>query len=85
MTHAQFAERIRDVPRSFIREILKDALQPGAISFANSLPDQCVLLGTFSKTIVPGFRLGWIVAPDHLMDKLIAAKQAADLRTAQML
>ena len=54
-------------------------------SFAQLLPGQCILLGTFSKTIVPGFRLGWIVAPDHLIDKLVTAKQAADLHTNQML
>ena len=45
------------------------------------LPQKTILLGTFSKTTVPGFRLGWIVAPDNLMDKLIIAKQAADLHT----
>lgn len=50
-------------------------------SFYNYLPEQTILLGTFSKTIVPGFRMGWIVAPDHIMDKLIVAKQAADLHT----
>jgi 2-aminoadipate transaminase len=50
-------------------------------SFYKFLPKQTVLLGTFSKTVVPGFRLGWIVAPDHIMDKLIVAKQAADLHT----
>jgi len=50
-------------------------------SFYKLLPDQTILLGTFSKTVVPGFRMGWIVAPDHIMDKLIVAKQAADLHT----
>lgn len=50
-------------------------------SFMRLLPKQTLLLGSFSKTIVPGFRLGWIVAPDALMDKLLVAKQAADLHT----
>jgi 2-aminoadipate transaminase len=50
-------------------------------SFYKLLPGQTILLGTFSKTVVPGFRMGWIVAPDHIMDKLIVAKQAADLHT----
>ena len=40
------------------------------------------MLGSFSKTILPGFRLGWIVAPKHIMEKLIIAKQAADLHTS---
>lgn len=50
-------------------------------SFKTFLPDQTILLGSFSKTIVPSFRIGWIVAPDVIMDKLIIAKQASDLHT----
>ncbi len=53
----------------------------GSGSFYHLLPEKTILLGTFSKTIVPGFRIGWIVAPDILMQKLIIAKQAADLHT----
>jgi 2-aminoadipate transaminase len=52
-------------------------------SFMELLPQNTVLLGSFSKTIVPGFRLGWIAAPKRIMDKLIIAKQAADLHTSQ--
>ena len=50
-------------------------------SFMELLPDHTILLGTVSKTIVPSFRLGWIVAPDIVMEKLLVAKQAADLHT----
>lgn len=50
-------------------------------SFYHYLPDQTVLLGTFSKIAVPGFRVGWLVAKGMLMEKLIIAKQAADLHT----
>ena len=50
-------------------------------SFMEFLPEQTILLGTVSKTIVPSFRLGWIVAPDDVMEKLLVAKQAADLHT----
>ncbi|GAB1262634.1 aminotransferase-like domain-containing protein [Aurantivibrio plasticivorans] len=53
-------------------------------SFKHWLPEQTVLLGSFSKTVVPGFRLGWIAAPTSLMEKLIIAKQAADLHTNQL-
>jgi 2-aminoadipate transaminase len=51
-------------------------------SFKELLPDNTVMLGSFSKTIVPGFRLGWIAAPKRIMDKLIIAKQATDLHTS---
>jgi 2-aminoadipate transaminase len=42
-----------------------------------------VLLGTFSKTVAPGFRLGWIWAQGELRRHLITAKQAADLCTGR--
>ncbi len=54
----------------------------GAKSFFHYLPDQTVLLGTFSKVVAPGFRLGWIAAPAWICEKLIIAKQAADLHTS---
>lgn len=50
-------------------------------SFARYLPEQTILLGSFSKVVAPGFRLGWIVAPPSLYEKLLIAKQAADLHT----
>ncbi len=53
-------------------------------SFKKLMPDNTILLGSFSKTVVPGFRIGWIVAPSELMEKLIIAKQASDLHTNQL-
>jgi len=50
-------------------------------SFKRFAPDNTIMLGSFSKTVVPGFRTGWIVAPDNLMEKINIAKQAADLHT----
>ncbi len=51
-------------------------------SFKKLLPDNTIILGSFSKFIIPGFRLGWIVAPEYIMKKLIIAKQASDLHTS---
>lgn len=53
-------------------------------SFRHVLPGNTVLLGSFSKTVAPGFRLGWVVAPKPLMDKLVIAKQASDLHTSHV-
>ncbi len=47
-------------------------------------PEHSMLLGTFSKVAAPGFRLGWIVARGEIMNRLIIAKQAADLHTGSL-
>jgi 2-aminoadipate transaminase len=43
-----------------------------------------VHVGTFSKVLAPGLRLGWVVAPSPLLDKLVQAKQSADLHTSSL-
>jgi 2-aminoadipate transaminase len=43
-----------------------------------------VLLRSFSKVSFPGLRVGWVVGPKHLIDRLRQAKEAADLHTDQL-
>lgn len=41
-----------------------------------------IYLSTFSKTLAPGLRLAWVIAPPEVISKLVQAKQGADLHTA---
>ncbi len=50
-------------------------------SISSHLQGNVILLGSFSKIVAPGLRLGWICAPEDVMEKVIVAKQASDLHS----
>ncbi len=47
-------------------------------------PEGVIYMGSFSKVLTPGIRLGYVCAPLPLVRRLELAKQAADLHTAQL-
>jgi len=44
--------------------------------------ENTIYLSTFSKTLSPGIRLGWITAPQQVVQRLVQAKQGTDLHTS---
>lgn len=67
---------VEDTPYKNIR--FEGETLPSMYSMA---PDRVIMVGTFSKTFVPGFRLGWIVAQHDVIERIIVAKQSSDLCT----
>ncbi len=55
--------------------------QPPPAPLTSRNPEGCIYLGSFSKVLAPGLRLGYVVAPQAIYPKLLQAKQAADLHS----
>lgn len=67
---------VEDDPYGELRFMGEDTLPVKAL-----LKEEGVLMGSFSKIVSPGMRLGWLCAGPEIMEKLIIAKQASDLQT----
>lgn len=67
---------VEDTPYRQLRYSGED--QP---TFQSMAPDMVLSLYTFSKIMLPGFRLGWACGPDWVIEKMVMAKQAVDLCT----
>ena len=56
-----------------------DTAPPAPLTARN--PEGCIYMGSFSKVLAPGLRMGFVVAPKVMYPKLLQAKQAADLHS----
>lgn len=79
---AELAEKydvyvLEDNPYGEIRFAVEHV--PAVKSFDKS--GHVLYMSTFSKTLAPGFRLGWLVADKNVVNKLTVLKQSADLHT----
>lgn len=55
------------------------SLDADPIPAMRSLDDEVIYLGSFSKTFAPGFRVGWVLAPHAVREKLVLAQESATL------
>ncbi|MFC4565534.1 PLP-dependent aminotransferase family protein [Nocardiopsis mangrovi] len=70
---------VEDDPYSDLR-YSGDPIVP--IAARDGVRDRALLLGSFSKIMAPGLRLGWLHAPEPVRRQFAIAKQAADLHTS---
>lgn len=54
-------------------------LDSSPVPAMRSVDTDVIYLGSFSKTFAPGFRIGWVVAPHAVREKLVLAQESATL------
>lgn len=85
MRRAEVAEQARAAGLPLVEDNPYGQLwfdQPPPPALSAHWPEGSLYMGSFSKILAPGLRLGFLAAPRSVYPKLLQAKQAADLHTA---
>jgi 2-aminoadipate transaminase len=84
--NADRRERLATIARRAGVPIVEDdpygPLAPPGQPLVALAPDHVVYLSTFSKTIAPSLRVGWLAAPRTILERLLLRKQAYDMATS---
>jgi 2-aminoadipate transaminase len=79
-------ERLATIARRAGVPIVEDdpygPLGPPGVPLVALAPDHVVYISTFSKTIAPSLRVGWLAAPRTIFERLLLRKQAYDMATS---
>jgi 2-aminoadipate transaminase len=84
--NADRRERLVTIARRAGVPIVEDdpygPLAPAGTPLVALAPDDVVYISTFSKTIAPSLRVGWLSAPRTILERLLLRKQAYDMATS---
>jgi DNA-binding transcriptional MocR family regulator len=84
--NADRRERLATIARRAGVPIVEDdpygPLGPPGVPLVALAPDHVVYISTFSKTIAPSLRVGWLAAPRTVFERLLLRKQAYDMATS---
>jgi 2-aminoadipate transaminase len=84
--NADRRERLATIARRAGVPIVEDdpygPLAPPGTPLVALAPDHVVYISTFSKTIAPSLRVGWLAAPRTILERLLLRKQAYDMATS---
>lgn len=84
--------RLMALARKYRIPVLEDAYGEDLRFYGDALPslkslditEQVVYFGSFSKSFLPGLRIGWCLAPGPVFSRLIALKQVSDMTTSPL-